>query len=162
MLDYNTRKQLEETYLIEMAISRNDAVQLCGQISFQFKVHLAKCFLFYDTMWYDHWLTECGNFCIRCDNIRLKPKAKRPESIFFKEYFIDELETADDAKHFLNSAIMSCSGMDRDEATNIEAETFVLLYNELIDILAEHLAEEETFDRSVYKEIINDIINKHI
>jgi len=162
MLDYNTRKELEESWLLEMAYTKAYAEDICKKYSHPFMMHLCKCFLFYNSQWYSHWLKECGNFCIKCDNIRLKPKAKRPDMDFFMQddFICEEIETAQDMKGILDLAISSCPEIDREEATNNEALSFLDLWNNLREELADYFTDEDTFDRSTYMEIIDNAIKE--
>ena len=164
MFDYETRKMLEEAWLCEMAVTRQRGKLICQQHAFQFITHLAKCFLFYNTQWYNHWLKECANFCVECDNISLKPDAKRPEMQFFMEddCICEEIETADDAKIYLNSAISRCPEIERENATNDEALRFLDMWEDLRIELADYMADKDTFDRSEYIEIIDKAIKRNI
>lgn len=162
MLDYQTRKELEEAWLCEMAMTRQQAMEVCKRDTFPFIVHLAKCFLFKNTEWYQHWLKECANFCIKCDDIKLKPNAKRPEMQFFMQddFICGEWETAQDIKAVLDTAIYRCPEVEREDATNEEALLFLDLWNSLRIELADYMADEDTFDRQTYIEIIDNAIKE--
>ena len=162
VLDYEIRKKLEEAWLIEMAIPRQSAIDIMTGLEPKLKAHIAKCFLFRNTQWYNHWLKECGNFCIKCDDIRLKPNAKRPDSSLYLEYFVDEMETAHDADLILTNAIIRCAEIERNiNPTKEECFTFVDFWNDLRVELADYLSDEDTFDRSVYIDVIDKAIKRY-
>lgn len=162
IIDYDIRKQLDEAWLIEMALPRADVITTLESYESGFKIHVAKCFLFRNTQWYEHWIKEAANFCIKCDDLRLKPKAKRPDKDLYLEYFVDEMENASDAKTILGVAIARCPEIERDDQVlNSTAFIFVDFWNDLREELADYLSDEETFDRSVYIDIIDNAIKRY-
>lgn len=164
MLDYETRRQLEEAWLCEMSMNRAQAIRQCRDFTDLFIIHLAKCFLFYKTQWYNHWLKECGNYCVKCDDIRVKPDAKRlkPEVFMRDGCICEEWETAKDIITVLDRAIIKCPEVAREDATDEEAIKFLNLWNSLRVELANCFSNEDTFDRSDYMKIIDSAINKNI
>ena len=161
-LDYETVKKLEEAWLVEMASTKAEIIKELSVRQANFKIHVAKCFLFRKTEYYEHWLKEAANYCIKCDDLRLKPKAKRPSKNLFLQYFVDEEETAQDAIGILETAIALCPKINRDpNATRNEAFIFVDFWNDLRLELADYLANENTYEKSVYQNIINEYINKY-
>ena len=163
MIDADFRKELEEAWLCEMAYDRKQATDICSGLSFPFIVHLAKCFLFDNTQWYKHWLKEAAGFCVKCDDMRLKPKAKRPTAEFFlqDDSICGEWETAQDIKSVLDIAILRCPEVDRDDATNDEGLRFLDLWEDLRYELADMMADEDTFNRYEYEEVIDQAIKRN-
>lgn len=162
ILDYEIRKQLEEAWLIEMASTRQEIIDNFERYQAQFKIHIGKCFLFRDTPWYNRWLKEAGNFCVKLDDLRVKPRAKRPDISLYLKYFVDEEETANDAKMILGISIARCPEIARDdEVSNDEALTFLDFWNDLRTELADYLSDEDTFDRSIYIDIIDKAIKRY-
>lgn len=160
--DYELRKKLDEVWLIEMSVPRQEAIKTLSRYQTMFKFHVAKCFLFRNTEWYNHWLKEAANFCVRCDDIRLKPRATRPDRSLYLFHFIDEEETAQDADFLLGAVILECPEVERDiNPTKSECFTFVDFWNDLREELADYLSDEETFDRSVYIDIIDNAIKRY-
>lgn len=155
---------LEEAWLCEMAYPIKKAKQICEGAADLFMVHLCKCFLFSNTQWYDHWLKEAANYCIRCDDIRLKPDAKRPTINFFlaDNMICEEIETASDAKQYLNLAIDKCPEIGREDANNDEALRFLDMWIDLRIELADMMVDEDTFNRDEYKEVIDEAIKRNI
>lgn len=163
MLDYETRKSLEEAWLLEMAYTKKKVGQICEQYADPFMVHLCKCFLFKDTEWYDHWMQEACSFCVRCDDIRLKPNSKRPNREFFMQddYICEEIETPKDAQGYLNLAIDKCPELSREDATLEEGENFLKMWNTLRIILADQFSSENTLDRNEFRSLIEQQINRN-
>jgi len=164
MLDKQLRKELEEAWLCEMAYTRKKAEELCKGAANIFMVHLCKCFLFPKCQYYNHWLKECINCCMLCDNIRLKPNAKRPTPEFFKQddCICEEIETADDAVGYLTLAIWKCPEFDKEEITNDEALRFIDFWEDLREELSDYFSDEDIFDRSTYYQIIDEAIKNNI
>lgn len=162
VIDYEIRDKLEEAWLIEMASTRQDIIDQMSARESKFKIHVAKCFLFRNTDYYKHWLKEAANYCIKCDDLRVKPRGRRPDISLYLKYFVDEEETAQDAKGILETAIILCPEIERSQdATNDEALTFVDFWNDLRTELADYLSDEDTFDRSVYIDIIDKAIKRY-
>lgn len=161
IFDNEIKKELEEAWLVEMAVPRAKAKAVCESLSFNFLVHVAKCFLFKDTEWYNHWLTEVANYCVTVGSLTLKPNANKPNKEFYKDYFIDEIENAADAKIYLNVAIDKCEEVKRGNATNDEAFKFIDLWQELRESLAEALSSKEEYKKDFYKNLIDNFIKSN-
>ena len=154
---------LEEQWLIEMALPRKDAIEICKRYTLAFIVHVAKCFLFSSSEAYDHWLTGAANFCIKCDDLSVKPDGRRlsPEVFLSDECICEEIETARDARHYLDLAITYCDEIREELATPEEGFIFLDLWEDLRYTLADYLSDSDAFDRNTYKELIDRVIKEH-
>jgi len=161
ILTTDMKQKLNEIWLCEMAIQRKQFVEQAESLSYSLIMHIGKCYLFKNSEYYEHWLKECGNFCMKFDDIKLKPNAKRPEKELFLSTILDEIETAQDSKFFLEGALSKCPELEGEDISNDDAFTFLDVYNNMREELADYMSNEDTFDKYTYMNVIDKYIKNN-
>ena len=80
-------KITENNYLMEMALSRSDAIITCVPLGKKFIKHFHKLYNNPNDDSVNHWITEMDAFYKEVKEIRLKPKSKHLLNVQLNDWF---------------------------------------------------------------------------
>ena len=160
--ELNEALQLEESYLIEMALPRKDALTKVEAMSGALLEHFALIgMLGKNARDYEHWKKEIANFCTILDNILIKGNKKFDRDTFIN--YMYHLDTDKDAEIDANSAWVNHK-MDSILNYNFTREDFKryrLFRNECFEELASLFEQKEDHDMKFFSNFIEEKINKY-
>lgn len=152
----------EKEQLNEMAVSRQEAINILNRHSSSLADHLAKCFLFPSSIYFNHWLDECSNYLYMCDNIHLKPNNKKPDIKFIETYLFDSFDNAEDSMMILNSIVVEYSKLHHDKITKDDGLNFVDLYEDVKSLASDYIHDKKQYSQDDYRALIKKCLDNYI